>query len=152
MSESHGDVSEPPMADITKVGVLILRGDRMLLCRKSRDTSKLILPGGRIEPGESDLDCLTREAREELGDVALTQIEYLGTYEDRASLDDPAAVKTLRIVLYRGRLKGLPTPSSEIAELVWFGPDSNRSRLTPILVNRILPDLAARGILPWGRP
>ena len=137
------------MADLDKVGVLIFRGDRVLLCRKNRDTSKLILPGGRIEPGESDLDCLRRELREELGDVTLTQAECLGTYEDRASLDDPAVVKSLRITLYRGELVGTPRPASEIIDLVWFGSDSDRGELTPIFVNRILPDLLARGILPW---
>jgi ADP-ribose pyrophosphatase YjhB (NUDIX family) len=137
------------MADFNKVGAVILRGDRILLCRKGRDTSKLILPGGRIESGESDTGCLGREIREELGEVKLTHLEYLGTYEDRASFDDPTVVKTLRLVLYRGALEGEPTPSSEITERVWFGPDSNREELTPIFLNRILPDLLARGILPW---
>jgi len=140
------------VADLSKVGALILRGDRMLLCRKNRDTSKLILPGGRIESGESDLDCLRRELREELGDVSLTHVRYLGAYEDRAALDDPAVMKTLRIALYFGDLVGAPTPHAEIVELVWFGPDSDRSQLTPILINRILPDLTARRILPWGGP
>lgn len=137
------------MADINKVGALILRDDRILLCRKDRDTSKLILPGGRVEPGESDAECLSRELREELGDVALDRPEYLGTYEDRAALDDPTAVKTLRLTLYRGDLRGTPTPSSEISELVWFGPHSDRTQLTPVFINWILPDLLARGILLW---
>lgn len=140
------------MADFNKVGLLILRGDRILLCRKNRDTSKLILPGGRVEPGESDLECLARELREELGDVALAQVEHLGTYEDRASLDDPTVVKTLRIILYRGELTGEPAPSAEITELVWFGPHSDRSKLTPIFINRILPDLVSRNILSWSVP
>jgi 8-oxo-dGTP pyrophosphatase MutT (NUDIX family) len=137
------------VADFNKVGVLILRGDRLLLCRKNRDTSKLILPGGRIEAGESDLECLARELREELGEVALRNVEYVGTYEDRAALDDPTVVKTLRIALYRGDLVGGPTPSSEITDLVWFGPDSDVAELTPIFINRILPDLLTRGILTW---
>ena len=137
------------MADFNKVGVLILRGNRLLLCRKNRDTSKLILPGGRIEAGESDLECLARELREELGEVALRNVEYVGTYEDRAALDDPAVLKTLRIALYRGDLVGEPTPASEITGFVWFGPESDVAELTPIFVNRILPDLLTRGILPW---
>jgi 8-oxo-dGTP pyrophosphatase MutT (NUDIX family) len=140
---------ETHMTDIHKVGLLVLRDDRLLLCRKGRDTSKLILPGGRIEAGESDLECLAREVREELGDVSLESVEYLGAYQDRASFDDPSIVKSLRIVLYRGRLRGEPTPCAEIAELVWFGPDSDRRDLTPILLKRILPDLIARAILPW---
>jgi 8-oxo-dGTP pyrophosphatase MutT (NUDIX family) len=140
------------MPDITKVGALILRGDQILFCRKDRDTSKLILPGGRVEAGESDLDCLRRELREELGDVSLERVEYLGTYDDRASFDDPTVVKALRIALYKGKLVGTPRPSAEIAELVWFGPDSDRRSLTPICINRILPDLIVRGILPWPSP
>jgi 8-oxo-dGTP diphosphatase len=140
---------ETLMADINKVGLLVLRDDRLLLCRKGRDTSKLILPGGRIEADETDLECLAREVREELGDVSLEAVEYLGAYQDRAAFDDPSIVKTLRIVLYRARLRGRPTPAAEITELVWFGPDSDRRDLTPILLNRILPDLIARTILPW---
>jgi len=58
---------------------------------------------GRIEHGESDAECLAREIREELGEVKLAHLEYLGTYEDRASLDDPTVVKTLRLALYRAR-------------------------------------------------
>jgi hypothetical protein len=61
-------------------------------------------------------------------------------------------VKTLRIALYRGDLVGEPRPSGEIAELVWFGPESDRGSLTPICINRILPDLLARRILPWPSP
>jgi 8-oxo-dGTP diphosphatase len=137
------------VADFNKVGVLILRGDRLLLCRKNRDTSKLILPGGRVEARESDLDCLARELREELGDVSLRNVEYVGTYEDRAAMDDPTVVKTLRIALYRGDLVGTPTPASEITDVVWFGPDADAAELTPIFVNQILPDLLSRGILPW---
>jgi len=72
------------MADIDKIGALILRGDRILLCRKNRDTSRLILPGGRIERGESDLECLAREIREELAADTLEEIEYLGKYEAQA--------------------------------------------------------------------
>lgn len=140
------------MADFNKVGALILRGDQLLLCRKNRDTSKLILPGGRIEAGETDLECLARELREELGAVTLRNVEYVGTYEDRAALDDPTVVKTLRIALYRGDLVGTPTPAAEITEVVWFGPDSDRGELTPIFINRILPDLLARGLLPWSAP
>ncbi len=141
--------SHKPPADFEKVGLLTFRDGRVLMCRKDHFTSRLILPGGRIEAGETPLECLERELEEELGDVTAADLEWVGDYEDIAHSDDPSVRKTLRIQLYRGRLVGEPRPSSEIVELVWFGADSDPSELTPIFVSRILPDLRRRKLLPW---
>lgn len=136
------------MADFHKVGLLTFRGERFLMCRKNHFTSRLILPGGRVEEGESELECLARELQEELGDVTVSLPRFIGRYEDIAHSDDPSIVKTLVLSLYAGDLEGEPSPHSEIVELVWFGKDSNRADLTPIFTRQILPDLQARGILP----
>jgi 8-oxo-dGTP diphosphatase len=134
------------MADIHKVGLLAIRGGRILLCRKKRGTPLLILPGGKKEPGESSLECLEREVREELGGVRLERIERIGVYRDRAA---PPQSRTIEIELYRAELLGEPAPHNEIAGLVWFGETDGRSQLAPSIANTILPDLLARGILPW---
>lgn len=137
------------MADYDKVGLLTLREGRILLCRKKHTTSLLILPGGCREPGESALDCLARELREELGPVQVSSVEYIGAYSDRAAGTEAGPPKTVQIELYRADLAGEPTPQSEIGELIWFGEHDDRSRLAPSIANKILPDLLARGILRW---
>ncbi len=135
--------------DFDKVGLLTIRDGKILLCRKRHTTALLILPGGCREPGESALDCLSRELREELGAVVLSAAELVGVYTDRAAGSSVEQPKTVRIELYRGERAGEPVANSEIAELVWFGERDDYSRLAPSIANKILPDLLARGILPW---
>jgi 8-oxo-dGTP diphosphatase len=136
--------------DFDKVGLLTLRDGKILLCRKNHTTALLILPGGCREPGESAVECLSRELREELGEVAARAVELVGVYTDRAAGPVAAQPKTVRIELYQAELIGDPAPHSEIAELVWFGERDDRARLAPSIAHKILPDLLARGILPWG--
>ncbi len=143
------------MADIHKAGMLVIAGDRILLCRKSRGTRLLILPGGRIEAGESAVECLERELREELGDVRAVRLRLLGIYKDEAAADQDAPEKsdprTIQVELFGGELEGLPAARSEIAELVWFGQEDDPATLAPSIRKQILPDLMVRGILPWGK-
>lgn len=138
------------MADIIKAGILITKDNRLLLCRKNNATSKLIIPGGSIELGESPEECIIREIHEELGSgVQVSELRYLGTYEDDAAFDDPAIHKTVQIILYQGKLTGSPVPSSEISELVWFESQLDINELSPIIKNKILPDLLNRKVLNW---
>ena len=132
------------MADYHKVGLLVVRNGRMLLCRKKKGTSLLILPGGCFEPGETAEQCLRREMEEELGPVTVAGLQFIGTYSDVA-----AGEPTKRVVveLYRGELVGEPRASSEIAALHWFAPDGDESLLAPSIRNHILPDLRLRGLL-----
>ena len=134
------------MAHFNKVGLLTIREDRILLCRKKRGTQLLILPGGCLEPGESSEQCLRRELIEELGPVLVSKLAYIATYRDKAAGD---ASKTVQVELYGGDLIGDPEPRSEIAELVWFGPNDDRKQLAPSINNKILPDLVRCGILTW---
>ncbi len=140
----------PGRPPLRKAGLFVVEGGRVLLCRKRRGTSRLILPGGRHEAGEDDLACLARELAEELGpSVTATGLERLGRYEHRAAYDDPAVEQRVIIELYAGRLAAEPRASGEIAELVWFAEDDDWGRLAPSLAEAIFPDLIRRGRLPW---
>lgn len=130
---------------IHKVGFALIREDRILLCRP-RGANTLILPGGKMERAETELDCLHRELREELGNVEPVDPVKLGTYDSRTGGETP---KPIRVELYGGELAGKPRPCAEIAQLVWFSGETGSYRLAPSLRELILPDLVRRGLLRW---
>jgi 8-oxo-dGTP diphosphatase len=132
------------MADYHKAGLLHVKDGLVLLCRKKHTTSLLILPGGTLEPCETAEECLRRECREELGEVEVSNLDYLGEYESPAAGQDG---KTVKIELYAGELQGSPAPHSEIQDLVWFGPRDDAALLAPSLRDVIFPDLRRRGLI-----
>ena len=66
---------QPPPELVSSVRALVFRGDNILLMRNRGGIH--ILPGGRIEPGETQLDALRREILEEAV-VRITDIQSLG--------------------------------------------------------------------------
>ncbi len=127
---------------IRKIGLLVVRNNRLLLCRKSRGTASLILPGGKPDGEEAEEQALEREIQEELG-TTVSAIEHFGRYEDEAAGDS----RRVSISLYTGLLADEPTASGEIAELIWFGANDDTALISPSLRRQILPDLLRRGIL-----
>ena len=73
------------------VGTLafIIRGESVLLIRKKRGhgAGKLNGPGGKVEPGETPLECVVRETEEEVG-VRLIAPQRLGRFRF-VDLSDP---------------------------------------------------------------
>ena len=123
------------------VGAAIVAGGRLLAqCRAAPAelAGRWELPGGQVEPGESDAQALRRECHEELG-ALITVADQIGP--------DVALSKSSVLRIYAARLApSSPQPRPiEHAELCWVGPaelpslgwlDADRL-LLPALVNHL---------------
>lgn len=136
------------MAYFNKIGLLLLNEDqtKFLVCEKDNFTSDFIMPGGQLDEEEDDRECLTREIKEELAvETDKKSLEYIDEYIDVAA---GAPTKDVSIKLYKGNIVGDPKPSMEMIKFHWIGKeDLSNSRISPIIRNKIIPDLIAKNIL-----
>ncbi|MFC5753542.1 NUDIX domain-containing protein [Actinomadura rugatobispora] len=128
---------------IDKVAWVRLEGGKVLSTR-SRGKEVFYLPGGKREGGESDLETLVREIREELAvEILPGSVERLGVWEAQAH--GQSAGVTVRMSCYTADHRGTPTASSEIAEVDWLSY-ADRERVAPV-DQLIFDDLRAMGRL-----
>lgn len=104
--------------------------DGKILSTRSRGKDVYYLPGGKREPGETDVQTLVREIREEL-DVAIApgSVTHAGTFQAQAH--GRAAGIAVRMTCYTADYQGALAPSSEIDELIWL-TYADRDRVSPV--------------------
>lgn len=124
------------MIDIVTALIRDERG-HVLLVRK-RGAAAFMQPGGKREPGESDLESLAREVEEELGCQVLAEAARpLGTFEAAAANEPGQRVKAS---IYAVAISGLISPRAEIAEHAWIDPRAPGDRpLAPLTREVVLP-------------
>ncbi|MFC4017169.1 NUDIX domain-containing protein [Micromonospora sp. GCM10011542] len=106
------------MAEIDKVAWILVEDGRVLSTR-SHGKDVWYLPGGKREPGESDLDTLRREIAEELSvAVDVRSAVHVGTFAAPAHGHGDGT--TVRMTCYRAAYGGELRPASEIAETAWL--------------------------------
>lgn len=124
------------MRIIKKVALAYFRDKKILQVRTRKQQVVFYTLGGKIEAGESDIDCLKREVKEEIGcEIDESSLKFLKEFQDEAH-----GGGILNVKLYEGKIIGEPKPSSEIVEIGYFDTNSDPKKLSVI---------AKRTIFPW---
>lgn len=130
---------------IDKVGGVILNDKRILVQRKKNNRAECIIPGGKREGNETDLETLKRELMEELS-VTLLSAEFIGGYDDIAcfSPNEKIHVQTY-LVTIDGKIKC----NNEIKEAIWIDKNYKNKGIEvgSILGDHVIPELIKRGLM-----
>lgn len=110
-----------------------------LLTVRKQGTSRFMLPGGKLDPGEDAQQAAVREVAEELGlTIDSGDLTLLGEFSAVAANE---AGTWVAATIYRAPLPALPHAAREIAELRWTPIDRPPQDLAPLLAEHVLPAL-----------
>ena len=102
---------------------LIAIRDRALLLVRDDDNITWTLPGGKPDGNEADLECLSREIKEELAVTSLGDISFYKSF----TAISPHKGDLITASCYFGNLYEEPKPSSEITACEWVRDFNNRT-------------------------
>lgn len=131
---------------IDKVGGIIIKNKKVLVVRKKTKENfpEFIIPGGKRETGETDVETLQREIQEEVN-LKVVKAEYVDGYEDIAIFEKvPIVVK-----VYLCEVEGEVNVDNEIKEFCWIDKDykKNGIKVASILEKFVLPELIRRKLI-----
>jgi 8-oxo-dGTP diphosphatase len=129
---------------IQKVGCAVFKDYKVLMVETDFGGDAYYFLGGTVEPGESDIECLVREVKEEAAvKVVPESIKFLGQFTAPAHGRESALV-VMR--LYSGELIGDVKASDEVTGIVYC--DSTLEDKHHTLLSKIVfPWLKGKGLI-----
>ena len=132
------------MSYIDKLALILVRGRQQLVAR-SKGKNVFYTPGGKRERGESDVQALTRECKEELTiDLKPETIEKYGVFQAQAFGKAPGTM--VRMTCYTADYEGTLTANEEVEELAWIKSNFPSDKLT-VTGLMILDDLKNKDLI-----
>lgn len=131
------------MKIIKKVALGVFKDKKLLQVRTKKQEHVFYTLGGKLEKGESEIEALKREVKEEVG-CDVSSLKFLHEFEDIAH---GKANTRVNIRMYEGKLKGEPKPSGEIIEIGYFDTKSDKKNLSEIARRTIFPWLKQHGYI-----
>ena len=120
------------------VSVTVRNASADLLIVRKRGTTCFMLPGGKVEPGETHAAAASRELAEEVGlQVAASDLTLLGHFS-AAAANEPGL--TISSDVFAAPLTGEPAASAEIVETRWLplDPVPGGVELAPLLTEHVI--------------
>ena len=130
-------------AELRKIAALCIKDNKILLVYK-KSIGWYITPGGKIDSGETDLDCLKRELKEEVG-CEFSNAKFYETFQSITHDNKTIEIKTYLCDLV-GDIK--LNPNDSITAYVWAAlVEANSYPLSETLRDQILPSLVRNKLL-----
>jgi ADP-ribose pyrophosphatase YjhB (NUDIX family) len=141
---------EYPAAPVVAVGAAVCRGGQVLVVKRGQEPAlgRWVIPGGRVELGESPEAAAHREIREECGlEIRLGPVAAVVNRVDR---DDAGRVRYHFVIIdYLAEyLAGELRPGSDAADARWVDP----GLLTDLRITGLSADLLRQSIAWRDRP
>lgn len=133
--------------DIHKAAGIIIK-DRRLLVERSQGKDVFIAPGGKLERGETPIQAVIRELREEFQlNVAENDLEEFGTFYAEAAGSHNAG-KRLRMDVFMVKNAGEIVPDNEVEEVRWISSKIPADiEVGSIFAHEVLPRLKEQGLV-----
>ncbi len=132
--------------EIKKAAGIIIQ-DRKLLVERSINKEHFIAPGGTMEPGETPIQTLIRELKEEFQiDVEEPDLVEFGMFKaDAAGLDNTTV--TMHVYMVKNYLGNI-TPDNEVEELLWLTSEiPDKIKVGSIFEHEVIPRLKQQNLI-----